>query len=180
MESEYFPKYLEFLEVATSCKLVLLSNQSLILSELIKSGSLNFGMRLKVALELTKALEIFQGFGFIHKDIKPENILIKMEGNEIKSVQLFDFSLSAKNSKELLPFSPTGSMEGTFHYMSPEQTGRMNRVIDYRTVFYSLGSSLYELFSGKKLFPYSEPIKLVHAHLDLNPDYSKKWNLCIQ
>ena len=60
-------------------------------------------------------------------------------------------------------------MTATLPYMSPEQTGRMNRLVDWRTDFYSLGVTLYELFTGRLPFDFTEPLELVHAHMALMP-----------
>jgi predicted ATPase/signal transduction histidine kinase len=61
-------------------------------------------------------------------------------------------------------------LEGTLNYMSPEQTGRMNREIDYRTDFYSLGVTLYRLFTHELPFKTFDPMELVHAHIAKTPD----------
>jgi serine/threonine protein kinase len=72
-------------------------------------------------------------------------------------------------------------LEGTLAYLSPEQTGRMNRLIDYRTDFYSLGVTFYELLTGQVPFLTTDVLELVHCHLakppiplcELNPKVSK-------
>jgi serine/threonine protein kinase len=78
----------------------------------------------------------------IHKDIKPANILICPETHQVK---LIDFSISSLLPKEQQQLINPNVLEGTLAYISPEQTGRMNRGIDYRTDFYSLGVTFYEL-----------------------------------
>ena len=60
-------------------------------------------------------------------------------------------------------------LAGTLSYMSPEQTGRMNRPIDWRTDFYSLGVALYELFTGRLPFETTDVLELVHAHIARRP-----------
>ncbi len=65
-------------------------------------------------------------------------------------------------------------LEGTLGYISPEQTGRMNRGIDYRTDFYSLGVTFYELLTGELPFQSNDPMELVHCHLaQLPPNMNK-------
>ncbi|MGC1951853.1 MAG: AAA family ATPase, partial [Gammaproteobacteria bacterium] len=56
-------------------------------------------------------------------------------------------------------------LEGNLAYLSPEQTGRMNRSLDYRSDFYSLGVTLYELFGRRLPFESSDPLELVHCHI---------------
>jgi serine/threonine protein kinase len=60
-------------------------------------------------------------------------------------------------------------LEGTLSYISPEQTGRMNRLIDYRTDFYSLGATFYHLIMGVPPFESEDPLELIHAHIAKNP-----------
>src|SRR6185369_80966 len=60
-------------------------------------------------------------------------------------------------------------LEGTLAYMSPEQTGRMNRSLDHRSDFYSLVVTLYELLSGRLPFTATDPLELVHAHIARAP-----------
>jgi predicted ATPase/signal transduction histidine kinase len=98
----------------------------------------------------------------IHKDIKPQNILIHPETLEVK---LIDFSISTLLPRETQEIQSPGVLEGTLAYMSPEQTGRMNRGIDYRTDFYSLGVTFYELLTGQLPFSSTDPMELVHCHI---------------
>lgn len=100
-------------------------------------------------LRLTiKIVDIIGGIhenNVIHKDIKPSNIIWNMEDDV---VQVIDFDLAVKLSKEKREFQNSGVFEGSLLYISPEQTGRMNRNIDYRTDYYSLGVVLYEMMTG--------------------------------
>ncbi len=94
----------------------------------------------------------------IHKDIKLANILINPE---TKQVKLIDFSIASLLPRETqTPMSPN-AIDGTLSYLSPEQTGRMNREIDYRTDFYSLGVTFYELLTGELPFQSNDPMELV-------------------
>ena len=102
----------------------------------------------------------------IHKDIKPQNILIHPETLEVK---LIDFSISTLLPRETQEIQSPGVLEGTLAYMSPEQTGRMNRGIDYRTDFYSLGVTFYELLTGRLPFSSTDPMELVHCHIAKSP-----------
>ena len=60
-------------------------------------------------------------------------------------------------------------LEGSIHYISPEQTGRMNRPIDYRSDFYSLGITFYELLTGKTPFESSDTLDVIHSHIAKSP-----------
>src|SRR5690606_14279165 len=61
-------------------------------------------------------------------------------------------------------------LEGTLAYIAPEQTGRMNRVVDSRADLYSLGASLYQLLTGQPPFAADDPMQLVHCHLARVPE----------
>lgn len=102
----------------------------------------------------------------IHKDIKPENIIFNPETQQLK---LTDFSIASRLSKESATISNSNLLEGTLTHISPEQTGRMNRAIDYRTDFYSLGITLYELLAGQLPFKSNDPMELIHCHLAKTP-----------
>jgi serine/threonine protein kinase len=97
----------------------------------------------------------------VHKDIAPKNIVVNLQTLQ---VQLIDFSIS-RCCRMRPKISHPNLLEGTLAYMSPEQTGRMNRAIDYRTDFYSLGATFYEMLTGSLPFDSTDPLELVHAHL---------------
>ena len=104
----------------------------------------------------------------IHKDINPKNIIFNPSKNIL---QIIDFGISTTLSHENIEPGSTNSLEGTLGYISPEQTGRMNRVIDYRTDFYSLGATLYKLFTGSPPFDCESPAELIHAHIAKPPSW---------
>lgn len=118
------------------------------------------------AIQVAKTLEGLYQNRIIHKDIKPQNILISPQTREIK---LIDFSISSLLPKENQEIQNPNVLEGTLAYISPEQTGRMNRGIDYRTDFYSLGVTFYELLTGQLPFDSSDPMELVHCHIARKP-----------
>ncbi|HLO51193.1 MAG TPA: AAA family ATPase, partial [Kamptonema sp.] len=117
---------------------------------------------LEIAIALCNILDILYRDRIIHKDIKPSNILINPE---TKQVKLIDFSIASLLPRETQTLINPNVLEGTLAYISPEQTGRMNRGVDYRTDFYSLGITLYELLTGELPFQSSDPIELVHCHI---------------
>ncbi|HEY9707227.1 MAG TPA: serine/threonine-protein kinase, partial [Oculatellaceae cyanobacterium] len=99
---------------------------------------------LQIAIQLISTLAALHQKHIIHKDIKPNNILINIKTGQVK---LIDFSISSRLSRENQTVSNPNLLEGTLAYMSPEQTGRMNRSIDYRSDFYSLGVTFYEMLT---------------------------------
>ncbi len=117
---------------------------------------------LEIALQLADILHDLHQARVIHKDIKPANILIHPESKQVK---LIDFSLSSLLPKETLEIKSATSLEGTLAYLAPEQTGRMNRGVDYRADFYALGVTLFELLTGQLPFQSDDPLELVYCHL---------------
>ncbi|MEH2056593.1 MAG: AAA family ATPase [Nostoc sp.] len=117
---------------------------------------------LRIAIALCNILDILYRERIIHKDIKPANILINPE---TKQVKLIDFSIASLLPRETQTLINPNVLEGTLPYISPEQTGRMNRGIDYRTDFYSLGVTFYEFLTGVLPFKSNDPMELVHSHI---------------
>ncbi|MFL9453916.1 AAA family ATPase [Tolypothrix bouteillei VB521301_2] len=146
-----------------------------LLKEVIANQTTNLITFLKVAINLAHTLGELHGQQIIHKDIKPHNILINPESGEVK---LIDFSISSRLDKENPTLSNPNCLEGTLAYMSPEQTGRMNRAIDYRTDFYSLGVTLYEMLTGTLPFQTTDPMELVHCHIAKMPAVPCKATVC--
>lgn len=122
----------------------------------------NIKQFLTLAIKITKALGEIHQHNIIHKDINPSNIIINPD-NEL--VQIIDFGISTVLNSENPTIKNPNVLEGTLAYISPEQTGRMNRAVDYRTDYYSLGITFYELLTGQLPYNYNDPIELVHAHI---------------
>ncbi len=121
---------------------------------------------LQIAIQVAAALAGLYQHRIIHKDIKPANILFNLETQQIK---LIDFSISSLLPRETQAIQNITALEGTLAYIAPEQTGRMNRGIDYRSDFYALGVTFYELLTGQLPFDSNDPIELVHCHLAQQP-----------
>eukprot|EP01125_Pyxidicula_operculata_P005926 TRINITY_DN2070_c0_g3_i1.p1 TRINITY_DN2070_c0_g3~~TRINITY_DN2070_c0_g3_i1.p1 ORF type:complete len:2083 (-),score=253.85 TRINITY_DN2070_c0_g3_i1:129-6377(-) len=119
---------------------------------------------LKLAIRIVSILGEVHSMNVIHKDITPYNIIINPSTKEIK---LIDFGISSIFSKE----HPTvyTVLEGTLLYISPEQTGRMNRFVDHHTDFYSLGCTFYHILTGSPPFTGSL-MDIIHAHLVRIPE----------
>ncbi len=120
----------------------------------------------QIAIQVTEALEGLCQANIIHKDIKPSNILIHPESHQVK---LIDFSIASLLPRESQDIRNPSVLEGTLSYLSPEQTGRMNRGIDYRSDFYAFGVTCYELLTGQLPFNAEDPMEIVHGHLARQP-----------
>lgn len=121
---------------------------------------------LSIAIQLADTLGKLHDNKIIHKDIKPTNIIITPATLEVK---ITDFSIATRLSRETQTLNHPTLLEGTIAYISPEQTGRMNRSIDYRTDFYSLGVTFYEMMCGEVPFKATDPMELVHCHIAKQP-----------
>lgn len=121
---------------------------------------------LPLAIQVAKTLGEVHQNQIIHKDIKPSNIIISPD---FKQVKITDFSMATRLSREVHQNSNTTVLEGTLAYISPEQTGRMNRDLDYRTDLYSLGITFYEMLTGELPFNSTDPLELIHSHIAVTP-----------
>ncbi|MEI2580820.1 ATP-binding protein, partial [Scytonema sp. PRP1] len=117
---------------------------------------------LHIALQIASTLHELYRNRVIHKDIKPANIPISPTTLEVK---LIDFGIASVLPKEVQILTNPNVLEGRLAYISPEQTGRMNRGIDYRTDFYSLGVTFFELLTGQLPFTTTDPMELVYCHI---------------
>jgi len=117
---------------------------------------------LNISTQLADALSVIHHAQVIHKDLHPGNIVINPDTQD---VQIIDFGLASLLSREQPALEPPENLEGALSYISPEQTGRMNRSLDYRSDFYTLGITFYQLLTGELPFIADDAIGLVHAHI---------------
>ncbi|OUL20481.1 serine/threonine protein kinase [Nostoc sp. RF31YmG] len=137
------------------------------------NNSVSLSKFFEIAMEISATLEGLHRHRIIHKDIKPANILIHPITGKTK---IIDFSLASLLPKEIQFLTNPNVLEGTLAYISPEQTGRMNRGIDYRTDFYSLGVTFFELLTGQLPFNTTEPMELVYSHIAKEPPKASRIN----
>jgi histidine kinase len=115
-----------------------------------------------LAVRLAEALGEVHQRRVMHKDVTPQNVVWCEATGEVR---LIDFGIATELPIETSAIVSPNVLEGTLPYMSPEQTGRMNRAIDYRTDLYSLGVTFYELLTGELPFSADDPLELVHCHI---------------
>ncbi|HEX4267369.1 MAG TPA: AAA family ATPase [Steroidobacteraceae bacterium] len=120
---------------------------------------------LSMAIGLAAALRQAHRRGLIHKDVKPANALVDDDGR----AWLTGFGIASRLPRERQAPAPLESIGGTLAYMSPEQTGRMNRSMDSRSDLYSLGVTLYQMLTGILPFTAADPLEWVHCHIARQP-----------
>jgi PAS domain S-box-containing protein len=146
------------------------------LGQYLQQHSLDWMEGFAIALQLTDILHDLHQHRIIHKDIKPANILIRPESKQVK---LIDFSIASQLPKEMQAIQSPNLLEGTLAYLAPEQTGRMNRGIDYRADFYALGITLYQLLTGRLPFISEDPLDLIHHHIAKEPEPADQINATV-
>ncbi|MCY1079845.1 ATP-binding sensor histidine kinase [Archangium lansingense] len=147
-------------EVAGILALVLEDAGPVDLEQHLGQKPLETGLFLELAIQVTGiVLELHQR-NVIHRDINPSNLVVRPDSRQ---VTLIDFCTATKAT------GLVGASEGTLAYIAPEQTGRMNRLVDHRADLYALGATLYEMLTGVPPFVSADPVELIHAHLARSP-----------
>jgi len=139
---------------------------ALSVKSIIKKRKLSLVEVLSVFENLVSILDNLHKEGIIHRDINPNNILWMPESNQVYLIDLGSaLKLLSSKTSGIVP----KVIEGTHSYMSPEQTGRTGQLLDYRTDFYSLGVSMYEILTGKLPFETKDINEMIHLHMAVDP-----------
>ena len=132
------------------------------LDRILGHGTINLRVALEVSSKLANILAILHNNGYIHRDIRPSNILINME---TVAVEIHGLGIAMQVPREVQGIQGTGVFSANPYYGSPEISGQTSRLVDYRTDFYSLGVTLFEMLTGKLPFASDDPLEVVHAHI---------------
>ncbi len=151
--------------------LVLEDIQGESLKRWLEQRSLSLRQFLRIAIATARSLGQVHAAQIIHKDINPDNIILAAQAglDDRITVQLIDFGNASLMRREIQTLHHPVSLEGRLAYLSPEQTGRMNRSLDYRTDFYSLGATWYEALTGRPPFTADDAMQIVYFHLAKQP-----------
>jgi predicted ATPase/serine phosphatase RsbU (regulator of sigma subunit) len=163
--------------VGNSLALVMSDAGDASLDKAIRSAELPLARSLRIAITLARVIAEMHDKGVLHKDLKPQHLFVTED--EWPKLTLIDFGIATRLNQERQAVLPPAELEGTLAYISPEQTGRMNRVVDQRSDLYSLGVTLYELFTQRLPFPSSDPLEVLHCHLakSAEPPHSVRGDL---
>jgi serine/threonine protein kinase len=155
------------LEQTDFCTALILEDfQAQSLDQILKTQVLDLNAFLTIAIQMAEGVGEIHRSHIIHKDINPAHILVNLNSNRAK---VTGFGISTLLPRELQSLDSMGRMEGTYAYISPEQTGRVNRMIDYRTDIYSLGITLYEMLVGSPPFETEDFLELILQHIATLP-----------
>ena len=136
------------------------------LNNLAKEKRFSLEEILQIAIGIAKGLGEIHGQNIIHKDITPSNIVYNPDSGELK---IIDFGISSYLTREQAAIASPKTVQANLPYISPEQTGRMNRSVDFRSDYYSFGATLYELLTGHRLFDVKDAIEWFHCHIARQP-----------
>jgi PAS domain S-box-containing protein len=135
-----------------------------------RKNPLDLARLLSLAINLAAALGHVHRRGLIHKDVNPKNVLVALgRSGDAGHAWLTGFGIASQVPRERQAPAPPEAIAGTLAYMSPEQTGRMNRSMDTRSDLYSLGATLYQMLTGVLPFAASDPLEWVHCHIARQP-----------
>lgn len=117
---------------------------------------------LEIALSLVDTIGSIHQQDIVHKALAPQHVLFNTSNGNIA---LAGLAIASELGQELQPVKLPKQLEETLPYMSPEQTGRMNRDLDYRSDYYSLGIVLFELLTGEHPFEAKDTLEWVYTHI---------------
>ncbi|MEH2435501.1 MAG: EAL domain-containing protein [Nostoc sp.] len=136
------------------------------LPKYLSQTSLDLNDFLHIGIQLAETLVKLHQYKITHKNLKTTNVLFNPQTGQVK---IDDFSLATYLYEEKQTISNQNIFENALAYISPEQTGRMNRLVDYRSDFYSLGIVFYEMLTRQLPFQSTDPLELVHCHIARTP-----------
>ena len=122
--------------------------------------------RVAIAIQLAEIVASVHAANVIHKDVSSHNVVYDAD---TQRCTLIDFGIATRLRSEESEFKAAAALEGTLAYIAPEQTGRMNRSLDHRADLYSLGVTLYELFTGELPHESADQLEMVHFHIAGKP-----------
>jgi histidine kinase len=136
------------------------------LRSVLRSRRLSPTEAVNIALRIVKTLGELHQRSIVHKSLEPSSIFINEATGQVK---ITNFDIASRLSQEIPAATSVNWLDGSVAYISPEQTGRMNRTVDYRSDLYSLGVTLYEALTGEVPFPGADLLTVVYGHIAVEP-----------
>ncbi|MCP4870730.1 MAG: AAA family ATPase [Proteobacteria bacterium] len=136
-----------------------------LLASLVPADGLPSVQAVRFASGIAKFLQQLHSGRFVHREVHPQAFLATRDGDLHPLV----VEQASRIPRETSPTVHPEGLTGNLAYVSPEQTGRMNRAIDWRTDLYSLGATLYHLLTGRPPFATDDAVEMVHAHIAKAP-----------
>jgi len=167
------PKVISNLEDQGSFTILSEDFKGITLMRYIADNKISLAIFFDIAIQIATVISEIHSKGLVHKSINPSTILYSPKTSELR---IIDFSTSSSAKSEILSSTTSQPLKYSLPYMSPEQTGRLNQSLDYRTDFYSLGVVLYELATGRLPFQAKDLLELVHAQIALMPENPSEVN----
>jgi histidine kinase len=166
LDSPFVIKAIDWVEDKNYVVIVLEDINGKSLKDVIKKGWLSIERFIPLAVRVTTGLADIHRQNIIHKDVNPSNIIWNPQTGELK---IIDFNLASKYDVKVSYLGNPEKLQGTLPYVSPEQTGRVNRRVDQRSDLYSLGVTFYEMVTGQLPFQHQDPMEIVYSHLARPP-----------
>tara|TARA_R110002073_G_scaffold218689_1_gene378933 strand:+ start:86069 stop:87679 length:1611 start_codon:yes stop_codon:yes gene_type:complete len=131
--------------------------------ELLEEGPIATDVALDLASQTASGLASAHSIGVVHRDVKPENLMVVAGKDGSRLLKILDFGIAKVAGRELEKLTRTGTIVGTPAYMSPEQA--RGDAVDARSDVYSLGCVIYELFTGMPPFSSASAMEVVLMHV---------------
>jgi hypothetical protein len=128
----------------------------------VARGPLGVAPFLRVAIGAAHAVSRIHAARIVHRNLRPENLLVRADSAEVR---ILGCSHAAPLGAPAAHGDSANAFDGPLLYMAPEQTGRLERGVDFRSDLYALGATFYELLSGRPPFDARDPLDLIHAHI---------------
>jgi predicted ATPase len=157
---------LNLLEYRQTPIMVMAYSNAMPLTQYLNQRRVTIREAITLARGITQAIDSVHAQHVIHQNINFDSVLVNATTKEVRLTHL-QLARRISAQHQAIPFS--GMPEGNLRYISPEQTGRLEQAVDYRTDFYSLGVTLYEILTGQLPFTTQDRLELVYHHLATRP-----------